>query len=260
MNNYIDVSDKNAFTTFYEDVTKIHSIMISKDYDTKIVRKIIKNKKYNSMGHYNVLHLLNKLKDFNIVRKDFHQRLTDIDKKPLIIDKTLIKFNYNKNKDKNKEDDKKDKDSDDDEDDNNDDNIDEKLVDIGIEDGVFRYLYFINLELRFLKIQIKKTFLKDMKNKMIYINELIDILTTHVFSKHKDNVFILDINLKKQALLKYFNKEQIDENTCTVCLTAINTELEKHHTIYCLECSAIYCPVCYEKIKPFCSICKKLFK
>lgn len=259
MNNIIDISSY-SFKLLFNDINKIYNLMKSKSFDVKLVRKITKNKNYKTMDHYNVLYLITKLAQFNKVKDEFPKKLLELNINSLNVDKNLVKMNY-----KDKDDDKKEKEldkdeedeEDDEEEDKDDDNIDEKLVDIGIDDGVFRYLYFLDLEFKFLKIQIKKSFING-NNSYVYVNELLNIITSNIFSKYKDKVFILDINLQKQALNRYFN-DSIDDNTCSICLTNINTELTHHHSIFCLNCSTIYCTTCYNKVAPICCICKKKF-
>lgn len=253
MNNIIDVSSY-SFKLLFNDINKIYTLMKNKSFDVKLVRKITKNKKYKTMDHYNVLHLINKLSQFNKAKDEFPKKLLELNIKSLNVEKNLVKINYKDDKEVN---DDKDVEDDDEDEDKDDENIDEKLVDIGVDDGIFRYLYFMDLEFKFLKIQIKKSFITG-DSSYVYVNELLNIITSNIFSKYKETVFILDINLQKQALNRYFN-DTIDDNTCSICLTNINTELEQHHTIFCLKCSTIYCTTCYNKVSPICCICKNKF-
>lgn len=269
MNTYIDINS-NDFKLFIQDLSKIHDIMKQKKYDIKIMRKITKNKKYTGMDHFNVIYLINKLYTYNYLKEDFQIKLMEINIKPLQVQKNTVKYTYKKkdNIDDKKNDDKtseeKEKEEEEkqiEEDDDDDKNINDSLIELGVDDGVFRYLFFMDLDFKFLKYQIKKSFGLKNNNSLIYVNELINILTSHIFSKYKESVFILDINLQKQALRKYFNNENIvDENTCSICLNNINIEIKNHHTIFCLSCSAVYCTECYNKMNLFCGICRKKIK
>lgn len=257
--NIIDIS-LSDFRLFINDINKVLKVLNDNSSNIEKVIKIIRNKRFSSMLiHKNLSYLINKLTEFNKIKQEFDNKLKDINIISLNINKSLLKINYKKKnkKDKKNNEDKDDKDNKDNEDkDKNDDDInDEKLVDIGVDDGIFRYLYFIDLEYDFLQLQLKNMLKKaSIRNNLMNINEVINILTTHIFSKYKENIYILDMNLQKQALNKYFYNT--DDNICSICLVNIHTELQNHHSIYCLNCSSIFCPICYEKIKPLCCICK----